>query len=165
MVRRLFSIRALFTLIAAWLGVLLWMAPAQAASVDPYVLRYLKASEPVPLVVDEQGNERLFSPEALTVGKRLFEQNCQNCHVGGATLPNPSVSLSLDDLKGAAPSRDTIDTLVAYFRHPMSYDGSEETYWCREVPESWLSQEKVENLAAFILRAAEKAPGWGTETF
>jgi photosystem II cytochrome c550 len=47
----------------------------------------------------------------------------------------------------------------------MTYDGSEETYWCRGVPEGSMSQEKVENLAAFILTAAQKAPGWGTENF
>jgi len=29
----------------------------------------------------------------------------------------------------------------------MTYDGSEETYWCREVPESWMSQEEVEAAA------------------
>jgi len=47
----------------------------------------------------------------------------------------------------------------------MTYDGSEETFWCRQVPESWMSQSEVENLSAFILRAAEKAPGWGEAKF
>jgi len=32
----------------------------------------------------------------------------------------------------------------------MTYDGSEETYWCREeVPESWMSQSEV--LSSFYL--------------
>ncbi|NEQ18084.1 MAG: photosystem II cytochrome PsbV2, partial [Moorea sp. SIO3E2] len=29
--------------------------------------------------------------------------------------------------------------------------------------ESWLSQEKIEKLAAFVIRAAQKGPAWGTE--
>lgn len=137
------------------------IAPAEAAG-DPYIARYLKVTEPIPLTLDERGQSRTFAPEDLAKGKRLFEENCMNCHVGGATLPDPTVPLSLEALKGATPARDNIQNLVAYFRHPMTYDGTEETFWCREVPETWLSQVQVENLAAFILRAAETAPGWGT---
>jgi photosystem II cytochrome c550 len=92
----------------------------------------------------------------------LFAQNCINCHVGGTTLPNPIVSLSLASLQGATPPRDNINALVAYMREPFSYDGSEPIYWCRTVPESWMSQKTIENLAAFIVRAAQKAPAWGT---
>lgn len=165
MLRRWFSVRRLLTVLAASLILMVSCLPAQAAGVDGYVSRYLKATEPVPLEVDDQGNTRLFSPEDLSAGKRLFTQSCLNCHVGGVTLPDPTVSLSLSDLKGATPPRDHINALVAYFRQPMTYDGSEPTFWCREVPESWMSQEQVENLAAFVLRAAQKAPGWGTETF
>ena len=80
--------------------------------------------------------------------------------MGGATLPDPQVSLSLTKLKGANPPRDNINSLVAYLRQPMLYDGSEETYWCRQVPESWMPQEVVESLAAFVLTAAQNAPGW-----
>jgi photosystem II cytochrome c550 len=158
-----------------WLPLLVWTAviflpmvmvslPAQAA-VDPYVTRYLRVTEPVPLVVDEQGNTRLFSAEELSNGKLLFEQSCLNCHVGGNTLPDPTVPLSLVALAGATPRRDTIQGLVAYLRHPMTYDGSEESFWCRKVPESWLPTPDVEAIAGFILRAAQNAPGWGTENF
>jgi len=108
---------------------------------------------------------RPFSPQDLSVGKQLFETNCLNCHVGGATLPDPLVSLSLTKLKGANPPRNNINSLVTYFRQPMTYDGSEESYWCRQVPESWMAKEQVESLAAFILTAAQKAPGWGAENF
>jgi photosystem II cytochrome c550 len=125
----------------------------------------LKAREPVALEMDGQGHTRLFSVSDLSAGKRLFEQSCLNCHVGGATLPDPSVSLSLSDLKGATPPRHNINALVAYLRQPMTYDGSDTTFWCREVPESWMSQQQIENLAAFVLRAAQTAPGWGTEKF
>lgn len=144
--------------------VLLAPQPVLAAP-DSYVTRYLKASEPVALEMDAQGDTRLFSADNLSTGKVLFEQNCLNCHVGGANLPDPSISLSLADLKGATPPRDNINSLVAYLREPMTYDGSEETFWCRQVPESWMSQPQIENLAAFILRAAQKAPGWGVENF
>lgn len=158
-----------------WLYLLAWMAaiclpmvmvslPAQAA-VDPYVTRYLKVNEPIPLVLDEQGNTRLFSVEELSSGKLLFEKNCLNCHVGGNTLPDPTVPLSLTALAGATPRRDTIQGLVSYLRHPMTYDGSEESFWCRKVPESWLPTSEVEAIAAFILRAAQAAPGWGSESF
>ncbi|HEY9907276.1 MAG TPA: photosystem II cytochrome PsbV2 [Thermosynechococcaceae cyanobacterium] len=147
--------------LVGWLALTL---PAQAA-VDSYIGRYLHVSDSIPLEVDEQGSTRPFSAAELTTGKQLFERNCLNCHVGGTTLPNPSVSLSLHDLQGATPPRDTIATLVAYLRQPMVYDGSEESDWCRRVPESWLSQAQVESLAGFILRAAQVAPGWGIEKF
>jgi photosystem II cytochrome c550 len=135
-------------------------APASAAT-DAYVTRYLRVTDPVPLVLDEQGNTKLFAAEDLSTGKQLFEQSCLNCHVGGATLPDPTVSLSLTDLQSAKPRRDTINSLVAYLRQPMTYDGTEETFWCRQVPESWLSQAQIERLAGFVLRAAQTAPGWG----
>lgn len=139
--------------------------PADAASVDLYVTRYLKVSEPVPLPLDSQGQTGLFSAEDLSEGKRLFEENCQNCHVGGSTLPDPTLPLSLEVLAGAIPPRDNIAALVAYLRQPMTYDGQEETFWCRQVPESWMTQREVEHLSGFILRAAERAPGWGVSQF
>ncbi|MBW4561096.1 MAG: photosystem II cytochrome PsbV2 [Mojavia pulchra JT2-VF2] len=139
--------------------------PAQAANIDPYIARYLHITEPIALDMDGQGNIRLFSPSELSIGKQLFENNCINCHVGGATLPDPQVSLSLKTLAGAKPPRDRINALVAFMRQPMTYDGSQETYWCRQLSPNFLSQQQVESLAAFVLTAAQKAPGWGTENF
>lgn len=165
MLSRLFCIRCLVIVLAVVLVVMLQSSPVLAAVNDPYVVRYLHVTEPIALELNGQGETRPFSPEDLSHGKQLFENNCLNCHVGGATLPDPLVSLSLTKLKGANPPRDNINSLVAYLRQPMVYDGSEETYWCRQVPESWMSQEQVESLAAFILTAAQKAPGWGAETF
>ena len=165
MLRRLSCVRCLFMVLAVLLGVMLQSFPAQAAAIDRYVVRYLHVTEPIALELDGLGETRPFSPQDLSKGKQLFETNCLNCHVGGATLPDPQVSLSLTKLKSANPPRDNINSLVAYFRKPMTYDGSEETYWCREVPESWMSQSEVESLAAFILTAAQNAPGWGAETF
>lgn len=157
--------RCLMGVIVLILGLVLAGVPAEAASVDPYITQYLQVKDAVPLVMDAEGHTQPFSAGDLTAGKRLFSENCKSCHVGGATLPNPLVSLSLQDLSGATPPRDTINGLVAFSRQPMTYDGSEESVWCRQVPESWLSEVQLQQLAAFILRAADKAPGWGTETF
>lgn len=145
---------------------LVLLAPQSVlAAADSYVTRYLKVSEPVAVELDGEGHTRLFSAEDFSAGKQLFEQNCLNCHVGGATLPDPTISLSLTALKGATPPRNDINSLVAYLREPMTYDGSEETFWCRQVPESWMRQGEIENLAAFVIRAAKIAPGWGVDNF
>lgn len=163
MLRRFFWVR-LFMVLPVIL-VAMFQSPALAATTDRYLTRFLHVTEPITLQFNEQGETRSFLPEDLSRGKELFTSSCMNCHVGGATLPNPQVSLSLVKLKGAIPPRDNVNNLVTYFRQPMTYDGSEETYWCRQVPESWMPQEQVESLAAFVLTAAQKAPGWGTETF
>ncbi len=164
MLRRLLCV-CIVMISAVFLVVMPITSSAQAASVDSYVVRYLHVTEPITLQVDGQGETRPFSPQDLSQGKQLFETNCLNCHVGGATLPDPRVSLALTKLEKANPPRDNINSLVTYLRQPMTYDGSEETYWCRQVPESWMSQDQVESLAAFILTAAQKAPGWGTDQF
>lgn len=158
-------LRYLFLVLIFIFTVLGNQLPAQAANIDFYVARYLHISQPISLDLDGQGNTKEFSPQQLSDGKRLFESNCISCHVGGATLPDPQVSLSATTLKKAQPSRDNINNLVAFMRQPMTFDGSEETYWCRQIAPSVLSQQQVENLAAFVLTAAQKAPGWGTEVF
>ena len=162
--RKLFSVNCLLAALIAAFSFFTVSSPAHAA-IDKYVGQYLQVKEPISLDLDGQGETAQFSPEDLSAGKELFEANCLNCHVGGATLPDPTVSLSFDDLAGAMPPRNNINGLVAFLRQPMTYDGSEETFWCRQVPESWMPQEQVENLAAFVLRAAQKAPGWGTQNF
>ena len=140
-------------------------SPAQAGGIEPYITRYLRVREPIALELDALGNTREFSPQELSDGKRYFEDSCINCHVGGSTLPNPKQSLALDTLKGANPPRDNINALISYMRQPMTYDGSEDTFWCREITPNILSQNQIENLAAFVLTAAKKAPGWGTDSF
>jgi photosystem II cytochrome c550 len=142
---------------------LVLLTPQPVLAATNYVTRYLQVTEPVPMELDAEGHTQLFSAQDLTAGKQLFEQNCLNCHVGGATLPDPTISLSLANLQAAMPPRNTINSLVAYLRQPMTYDGSEESFWCRQVPESWMSQTQIQDLAAFVLRAAQKAPGWGTD--
>ena len=159
-----FWLRLMVCLFSLCLPIVTLSLPAYAA-VDPYVTRFLRVSEPIPLKMDTSESTRLFSAEDLSIGKALFGQNCLNCHVGGNTLPDPTVPLSLAALQGATPKRDNINALVTYLRQPMTYDGTEETLVCRQISEAWLPTPMVENIAGFILRAAETAPGWGTETF
>jgi photosystem II cytochrome c550 len=135
----------------------------QAGDIDDYIVRYLKVTEPVPIAMNATGETQLFSPEQLTQGKRLFEDNCKNCHVGGATLPNPMQSLSLENLQGATPPRDNIGSLIAFQREPTIYDGSDISFWCRQVPDTWLPDQELAKLDAFVLRAAQVAEGWGSE--
>lgn len=159
-----FSLR--FMIFLLLVGISLGMAkPSWAEAVDPYVRRYLGVEESVKLKLNPDGQMSLFSAANLSNGKRFFEENCKNCHVGGSTLPDPTVPLSLEALKAATPPRDNILSLVAFLRQPMTYDGTEDTYSCRQVSESWLSDPEAANLGAFILRSAEKAPGWGNTTF
>ncbi|MBD2485146.1 photosystem II cytochrome PsbV2 [Planktothrix sp. FACHB-1365] len=153
----------LLTILILGISLFSWSLPTQAASIDPFIRRYFEVSQPVEIPVDGKGNTRQFSGDDLTQGKALFEQNCVNCHVGGVTLQYPSLSLSLEALKGATPSRDNLNNLVAYFRNPVSYDGTDYNYWCREVSENWLSTDEAEKMAAYLLRAAEKVPYWGVQ--
>lgn len=158
-------IRCLSAIVVVGMLALLLPNPPALAAVDPYIIRYLHVTEPIALEANSKGETHSFSAEEISQGKQLFSNNCLGCHVGGSTLPDPLVSLALDKLKGANPPRDNINSLVAYMRQPMTYDGTEESLSCRQVPESWMSQEQVESLAAFILTAAQRAPGWGAETF
>ncbi|WP_017324688.1 photosystem II cytochrome PsbV2 [Synechococcus sp. PCC 7336] len=142
--------------------VLLLQCAAQAvAKLDNYVVHYLHVRDPIQLPLDAQGTMVTVTAEELSDGKRLFESNCINCHVGGATLPNPTVTLSMDDLAGANPPRTNLTALMEFQREPIAYDGSEESFECRKVPDAWMDDITLLKLEAFILKAAEVAPGWG----
>lgn len=148
---------------------LLWFSGAHAAiaAVDPYVTQYLQVfrDRPATMTMDKAGTTKVFSYDEMLEGKELFGQNCLSCHVGGTTLSSPSVSLAMENLKGATPPRDTVNALMEYMRHPLAYDGSDENYSCREVSADWLNDDQVEKIGAFMLRAAEYAKGWGTARF
>ncbi|MDX2271766.1 MAG: photosystem II cytochrome PsbV2 [Cyanobacteriota bacterium] len=131
--------------------------------VDPYVNQYLQASQPIDLPFDATGKTVSLSPAQLTAGKALFQSNCLNCHVGGSTLPNPSISLSLSDLQAATPPRDNLSSLMQFQRQPLTYDGQALSEECRKISAAWIPDSQLENLAAFVLRAAQVAPGWGSK--
>lgn len=138
--------------------------PALAAKVDSYVWRYLQAKEePVPVPLNAAGDTQLFSGEDFSAGKALFDDNCKICHLGGSTVQNPGESLAFDVLQGATPPRDNIANLIEFQRLPMTYNGTETSFWCREVSPDWLSDEELTLLDAFILRAAAVAPEWGVD--
>ena len=73
--------------------------------------------------LDGKGNSVVLTPEQVKRGKRLFNNACGTCHVGGLTKTNPNVGLDTESLSLATPPRDSVTSLVAYFKDPMTYDG------------------------------------------
>ncbi len=72
---------------------------------------------------NEQGDEVVISIKEAERGKRLFNDVCAQCHLGGVTKTNPNVGLSLEALRGAEPARDNIAGLIDYMENPTTYDG------------------------------------------
>ncbi len=70
----------------------------------------------------------VLSTKEISKGKKLFNNACANCHVGGATFTNPNVGLDPETLALATPPRDNIEGLVAFMKKPMTFDGVEEIY-------------------------------------
>lgn len=123
----------------------------------------------VPL--NDQGDTIVLSNEQALAGKKLFNDACAQCHFQGKTKPNPNVPLSKDALAGAEPSRDNIEGLVDYMKHPTSYDGEEDIsllHMNTEMPELWaemrnLSEEDLKVIAGHILIQINLDPEkWGT---
>ena len=75
------------------------------------------------VTLDGKGNSVVLTPEQVKRGKRLFNNACGTCHVGGLTKTNPNVGLDTESLSLATPPRDNITSLVGYFKDPMTYDG------------------------------------------
>lgn len=75
------------------------------------------------VTLDSKGNTVVLTPEQVKRGKRLFNNACGICHTGGLTKTNPNVGLDVEALSLATPPRDSVTSLVAYFKDPMSYDG------------------------------------------
>jgi photosystem II cytochrome c550 len=151
-------------------GLMVWVSLTSGVAIaapDPYVTQFMKVfpSKPAEMKLDAAGTTKVFSYAEIVEGKEIFAQNCLSCHVGGTTLSSPDVSLALKDLQGATPPRDTVNALMTYIRHPLAYDGSDENYSCREISSDWIPDGQIEKVAAFVLRAAEYAKGWGTTRF
>ena len=70
----------------------------------------------VPL--DSKGNSVVMTPEQVKRGKRLFNNACGTCHVGGLTKTNPNVGLDTESLSLATPPRDNTATSVVPPRCP-----------------------------------------------
>ena len=77
------------------------------------------------VTLDGKGNTVVISVEQVKRGKRLFNNACGTCHVGGVTKTNPNVGLDADALSLAQPNRNNIAGLVDYMKNPTTYDGLE----------------------------------------
>jgi len=77
------------------------------------------------VTLDAKGNSVVLTPEQVKRGKRLFNNACGTCHVGGLTKTNPNVGLDTESLSLATPPKDNITNLVSYFKEPTTYDGLE----------------------------------------
>jgi photosystem II cytochrome c550 len=75
------------------------------------------------VTLDAKSNTVVLTPEQVKRGKRLFNNACGTCHVGGLTKTNPNVGLDTESLSLATPPRDNVTSLVGYFKDPMTYDG------------------------------------------
>ena len=75
------------------------------------------------VTLDTKGNSVVLTAEQVKRGKRLFNNACGTCHVGGLTKTNPNVGLDTESLSLATPPKDNITNLVAYFKDPTTYDG------------------------------------------
>nr|YP_009546176.1 photosystem II cytochrome c550 [Gloeochaete wittrockiana]ASQ40237.1 photosystem II cytochrome c550 [Gloeochaete wittrockiana] len=82
-----------------------------------------EATRTVPL--DDKSEKLVLSIEQVKRGKRLFNNKCGICHVGGITKTNPNVGLDTESLSLATPPRDNVKALVEYIKNPTSYDGIE----------------------------------------
>jgi len=98
----------------AMLGAVLLITSAGPARAD---------IDDVAIPVNDKGKTTNLTKEQLVRGKRLFLAACSTCHVGGGTRTNQNVALSLEELSGALPARNTVDGLVDYLNAPTSYDG------------------------------------------
>ncbi|TVQ48743.1 MAG: cytochrome c-550 [Gloeocapsa sp. DLM2.Bin57] len=76
--------------------------------------------------LNPEGEQVVISLQEAETGKKIFNNTCSQCHLGGRTKTNPNVGLRLEALEGAYPPRDNIIALVDYFQHPMTYDGEED---------------------------------------
>lgn len=75
----------------------------------------------VPL--NDEGDTVVLSLDQVAVGRRLFNETCAVCHLGGGTKTNPNIDLSSEALDGAFPPRNNIEGLVDYMKNPTTYDG------------------------------------------
>ena len=58
--------------------------------------------------LDAKGNSVVLTPEQVKRGKRLFNNACGTCHVGGLTKTNPNVGLDTESLSLATPPREIV---------------------------------------------------------
>jgi photosystem II cytochrome c550 len=75
------------------------------------------------VTLDDGGRRVLLTSQELKRGKRLFNNACAICHVGGLTKTNPNIGLDMESLSFASPPLTNIRNLMVYFCEPVSFDG------------------------------------------
>ena len=64
------------------------------------------------VMLDTKGNNVVITPEQVKRGKRLFNNACGTCHVGGLTKTNPNVGLDTESLSLATPVKDNNKAMI-----------------------------------------------------
>mmetsp|Transcript_18512 Transcript_18512/g.32419 ORF Transcript_18512/g.32419 Transcript_18512/m.32419 type:complete len:218 (+) Transcript_18512:83-736(+) len=126
--------------------------------------------EDVVIAVDDKGKTTNLTKEGVVRGKRLFLAACSSCHVGGGTRTNQNVGLSTEELSGAQPARNTIESLVDYLNSPTTYDGLKdisEIHPSVKAADVWpkmrsMNQQDLYDMSAYILYMNQTIPEkWG----
>ena len=121
------------------------------------------------VTLDNAGGTTTLSTQQVASGQRLFNLQCTKCHLQGKTKTNNNVSLGLDDLSGAEPSRDNLLALVDYLENPTSYDGIDslaELHPNTSRPDIFpelknYTKEDLNNVAGYMLIAPKLDVRWG----
>jgi photosystem II cytochrome c550 len=109
--------------------------------------------------LDSTGKTTVLTLEELKRGKRLFNASCSQCHTGGVTKTNPTLSLDPNTLSLANPPKNNIEALITYMKNPTSYDGLEsiaEIHPCLKSADIFptmktLTEEDLYSIAGHIL--------------
>jgi photosystem II cytochrome c550 len=119
---------------------------------------------------NSEGFESVLSLDAYKRGKRLFNNACATCHVGGVTKTNQNVGLDIETLRVATPSRDNVQSLVEYMKNPMTLDNTaslSETHPNTSTADLFpkmrsLSETDLEYVAGYILiQSKVQRERWG----
>jgi len=105
---------ALRFLAGAALGAMLLVSSAGPARAD---------LEDTLIPVDGKGKTATLTKEQLVRAKRLFNNACAICHVGGGNRTNQNVGLGMEELQGGLPTRATVEGIVNFLNAPVTYDG------------------------------------------
>jgi len=135
--------------------------PSVNAADIPIELRTVPLNENTNIVLTQKD---------ISKGKKLFQNACANCHLGGATFTNPNVNLSPESLAGAYPTRNNVLGLVDFMKKPTTYDGVTEIYDVHPSLKSTdifptmrgLTDNDLKLIAGYILYEPKvKGIGWG----
>lgn len=138
-----------------------------------FVTTSVLAAESTPEMRTVQLNDKekiILSTKDIAGGKKLFQNACANCHVGGATFTNPNVGLDPESLALATPPRNTVEGLVAFMKNPTTFDGVEEISETHPSLKSTdifptmrgLTDKELKQIAGYILYQPKvRGIGWG----